>query len=381
MRHRSSGPEYALLNPGAAEERVDAARASLEGLQQQYKRDRVLAPDPGQLKHLKARISEARAALDAAQKVQFASLRRERARSYLRSLGEIPRAITQREASPFAKRERIGVRDAMSLLRVILREPAFEEAEEAFFVAPRLDFNTLFKAEPQQPPRFRPRPQEVVLLGQQPAWVQQAAFYAIRGLGPALTQVDAGQLQNQVFTDWAVQNLRLFGKEGRVKSLNEKAKKRITKEMRALAAPTVRELKAYHGRLSDMPEEMRDIFAYDPYDEGEVVLTRDEGTRWPVLDELKKGTEVDQLRASLVETHLALPGKGLPLYLTGGQRQQAAADAVAYHGLAVASEGVCPTCVLISKQSRIQGVNPVSLGSLMNWWAITRQARTPVVVG
>jgi len=186
------------------------------------------------------------------------------------------------------------------------------------------------------------------------------------------------QLQEQVFTDWAVNNMRLFGSDGKVKSA---AKKSIDKEMRAVAKPAIRELKDYYSRMSDMPTEMQEVFAAFGQEQQETaLLTRDEGARWPVLEELKKGTEVDQLRAALIETHLGLPG-GLPVFRTQGQRERAQQDAAEYHGLTSAPEGLCPTCAYIAKHARFPGVNPISLGSLMEWWAFTRQARTPVVVG
>ena len=382
MRHGYSWSQHALLNPGAAEERVEAARAALAELQARYERDLSFAPDPVQLKAIQAQIRQAAQAVSAAERVLFASKRRDRARSYLRSLPEIPRAVTQKEAGPFARKERMAVRDAVSLLRGVLREPEFDvDVPEPFFEPVRLDFTELFQRQEPEPARFRPRPQEMKLLGGQPEWVKQAVFNALRGLGPVLRQMDRRaivQLQEQVFTDWAVNNMRLFGSDGKVKSA---AKKSIDKEMRAVAKPAIRELKDYYSRMSDMPTEMQEVFAAFGQEQQEtVLLTRDEGARWPVLEELKKGTEVDQLRAALIETHLGLPG-GLPVFRTQGQRERAQQDAAEYHGLTSAPEGLCPTCAYIAKHARFPGVNPISLGSLMEWWAFTRQARTPVVVG
>lgn len=388
MRHGYSWSQHALLNPGAAEERVEAARVALAELQAQYERDLSFAPDPVRLKALQAQIRQAAQAVSAAESVLFASKRRDRARGYLRSLPEIPRTITQKEAGPFARKERMAVRDAVSLLRGVLREPEFDvDVPEPLFEPVRLDLQTLMQQKPERP-SLRPRPQ-VALLSGQPAWVKQAAFDALRGLGPAADFVDVPSLRDAMFNEWLRSNLFRLDDRGVVKrDAVQGGAKQLTKELRAIAAPTIREARKQKELQVDLPQNVRDIFAAQARFGGEwslglgtgPQLVRDVGSEWPVLEELKKGPEMDQLRAALIETHLGLPG-GLPIFRTQGQRVRAQQDAAEYHGLISTAEGSCPTCAYISRKSNFPGVNPESLGNLMEWWAFTRQARTPVVVG
>lgn len=107
---------------------------------------------------------------------------------------------------------------------------------------------------------------------------------------------------------------------------------------------------------------------------------------YPLLADLRKGSEQDQLRAALIAMHLGLyvvPGQPASwanrrVYDpdgggTVGIQGSAARDYKAYHGRKATQKGACPTCKKMARFFRVPGLTAERLSELMEWYVTQGQ--------